>query len=125
MKRVLLSCFLLMATCTVTINRAAAQTTVSVTTFNAKVNQMDSQLGAGDLTGAQTTWQEIHTMMIAELAVTKQNIAAAPTTAAHDAAMANLVNQTTIYRTTWALKTDLAANRAAIHTSLGNFAATF
>jgi len=96
-----------------------------VTDFNAKVAQLDTYLGAGDMTNAQSTWNQIHTMMLGELAVTKANIAGATTDAARAAATTNMQTQTGIYRQAWTLKNDLAGNRAALHTKLVAFAGTF
>lgn len=127
MKRILLACFLLTATCTATIQNANAQTvtTVSVSDFNAKVNQLDAYIAAGDMTHAQSTWNEVHTMMMQELAVTKSAIAGATSDAQKATLMTKMQNQYTVYRSVWSLKTDLATNRAALHTELGNFAGTF
>ncbi len=124
MKRILLACLLVTAACSVTVQRAHAQTTVTVATFTAQVNLMDSFLVAGDVTDATTTWNTIHTMMMTELGTTKGQIASA-TTATDRATYTTLnQNQYTIYRQIWALKSALAANRVSIHTYLLNFAAT-
>lgn len=126
MKRILLACFLLTATCTVTYNEARAQSAaVSVTIFTEKVNLMDSYLAAGNLTAATTTWNEIHALMMQQLGYTKSVIAAATTESARVAALAVNNNQVDLYQQVWALKTDLTTNRAAIRTKLLAFAATF
>ena len=125
MKRILLACCLLTATCAGTFQKAAAQTTVSVSDFNAKVNLLDSYIAAGDMTNAQTTWNQVHTMMMTELATTKSNIANAASDAIRTSYMNTMQNQTLIYRQAWTLKTDLATNRTALHTQLVNFAGTF
>ena len=119
MKRILFACFLLAGICT-----AQAQS-VSVTVFTAKVNLLDSFISVGDMTHATATWNDVHTMMLAELGVTKSNIAAATTTSAKAAAQTVNDNQGTIYRSVWILKQSMTTNRTALHTALGNFAATF
>jgi|GEM_PF-1733824 len=129
MKRLLFACFLLTATCSVSLvpTTASAQTTpppvVTLAAFTAKVNQMDALIGTGDMTGAQAKWQEVHTMMMNVLATSKYSIYTAATTADKDAHIAILVNQRNKYAEIWALKPDLAANRTAIHTKLGEFGA--
>ncbi len=128
MKRILLAIFMLTATVGVTsIQPAAAYTaTAPVTTasFTAKVNLMDAQIGAGNMTAAQATWNEIHDMMINVLGVTKNSIRTAATPAAGATYQTLLGNQTTIYNVIWGLKPDLATNRVAIHNKLLEFAAT-
>ncbi len=42
--------------------------------FTTKVNLMDTQIGAGNITAAQATWNEVHAMMLSVLAVSKQSI---------------------------------------------------
>lgn len=126
MKRILLACCLLTATCAGTFQIAAAQTTtVTVTDFNAKIALLDSYIAAGDMTNAQTTWSQVNTMMIAELGVTKANIAGAATPAVATTYTTALQNQTLIYRQAWTLKNDLTTNRTALHTQLVSFAGTF
>jgi hypothetical protein len=130
MKRVLLSCFLLAATVGVTsvlpvaAYAAPAGTPVTQAAFNTKVNLMDSHIAAGNMTAAQATWQEIHTMMLSVLGASKTNIHGAATPAAEASFRSVLENQTAIYNIVWGLKTDLAANRAAIHAKLGEFSLT-
>ena len=129
MKRFLLACFLLTATCTVsfvghTSAQMVAPTPTTLAAFTAKVNLMDSQIGAGDLASAQATWLEVHSMMINVLAVSKYSIYSATTPADKTAHETILGNQRTIYYQVWALKPDLATNRVAIHTKLNAFGAT-
>ncbi len=130
MKRVLLSCFLLAATVGVTsvlpvsAYAAPAGTPVTQAAFNTKVNLMDSHIAAGNMTAAQATWQEIHTMMLSVLGASKTNIQGATTPAAEASFRSILENQTAIYNIVWGLKTDLATNRAAIHAKLGEFSLT-
>lgn len=129
MKRILFALFMLTATVGITsVEPALAYTpapaAVTAAAFTTKVNLMDAQIGAGNMTAAQTTWDEIHTMMLSVLGVTKNSIHSATTPAAEASYRAILDNQTNIYRVIWGLKTDLATNRAAIHSKLGEFAAT-
>ncbi|MBC7554194.1 MAG: hypothetical protein H7257_09460 [Taibaiella sp.] len=126
MKRILLSCFLITAACAGTIQKAHAQSSaVSVAAFTAKVNLLDSFIFVGDMTHANTTWTEVHNMLLAELAVTKGNIASASSAAASTSYTTVMNNQYSIYNVIWSLKADLATNRAALHTKLNDFAATF
>ncbi len=125
MKRILFACCLLTATCAVPFQKANAQAVVTVTDFTAKVNLMDTYLAAGNMTMAQTTWNEIHTMMMTELGTTKSNIASAATPAVASSYTTVMQNQYALYQQIWAMKTDLATNRAPIHTKLLAFAATF
>ena len=122
MKRILLACFLITATLTATMsaNKAQASASVAPTAFTTKVNQMDSLLALGNVTQAQTTWDQIHSMMLAALSDSKENIHVSPSTATNAA----LQNQVAIYKQVWALKPNLLANRNAIHLRLLDFAAT-
>ncbi len=125
MKRILFACFLLTATCSMQHAQAQTATAVSVTTFTAKVNLLDSYIAAGDMAHATATWSDVHDMMLAELSYTKAGIASATTTTARAAAQAVNDNQGTIYHTAWGLKSNLTTNRSALHTALLNFASTF
>ncbi|GAA4465582.1 hypothetical protein GCM10023093_18030 [Nemorincola caseinilytica] len=130
MKRVLFALFMLTATIGVTsVQPVSAYTPapaapVTQSAFNAKVNLMDTQLGDGNITAAQATWEEIHTMMLSVLATTKTSIQTASSPAVEASYRSILDNQIAIYRVVWGLKPNLAANRAAIHTKLGDFSAT-
>ncbi|MFI5196104.1 MAG: hypothetical protein ACHQD8_03370 [Chitinophagales bacterium] len=124
MKRILLACFLLTATCTViSIQHATAQT-VTQASFLTKVNTMDTYIGAGNLAAAQTTWTDIHNDMLTVLGVTKASIHTATTPADVTYYTNILVNQRTIYAAIWQLHTDLVTNRVAIHDKLVQFDAT-
>lgn len=129
MKRILLACFLLTATCSVTsvqqaMAHAAPAGSFTLAAFTTKINLMDSQIGAGNITAAQATWNEVHTMLMDALHDTKEGIRDAATPAAKDAQMAKYNNQWNIYQEIWNLKPELAANRAAIHAKLVAFGAT-
>jgi len=128
MKRILFAIFLLTAICSVSfIQTANAQTTptpVTLAEFTAKINLMDTYIGAGDMTNAQTTWQEVHSMMLRVLAVSKYSIANATTPADKAAHVTIINNQRDIYSIVWGLKPDLATNRVALHTKLVEFGAT-
>ena len=126
MKRILLACFLVAATCTVApIQRASAQVThVSAADFTTQVNLLDSYIAAGNMTAANATWTTVHNMMLSILAYTKNSIMLAATPADKTAYVAVMTNQRTIYSAVWALKSDLATNRTALHTKLGEFDAT-
>jgi len=124
MKRFLLACFLLTATCTViSIQHVAAQT-VTQASFIAKVDTMDAQIGAGNITGAQTTWSSIHSDMLRVLGVTKASIASAATPADVTYYTNILTNQRSLYTPIWQMHTDLVTNRTAINTKLVAFDAT-
>jgi hypothetical protein len=129
MKRVLFAIFMLTATVGVTSLQpvsayAPAPAAVTQTAFDAKVNLMDTQIGAGNITAARATWEEIHTMMLSILATTKSSIQSAATPAIATSFHTVLDNQIAVYQTIWGLKPDLAANRVALHTKLGEFSAT-
>jgi len=126
MKRILLACFLVAATCTVApIQRASAQVThVSAADFTTQVNLLDSYIAAGNMTAANTTWLTVHNMMISILGYSKNSIMTAATPADKTTYTNILTTQRTIYSAVWALKTDLATNRTALHTKLGEFDAT-
>ena len=129
MKRILLVCCLFAATCTPTfIQDAAAQVTAPTPTtasaFTAKINLMDSYIAAGNMTLAQSTWTEVHNMMLNVLAVSKYSIYSATSPADKSGHETILQNQSTFYFQAWNLKTDLATNRAAIHAKLVEFGAT-
>jgi hypothetical protein len=128
MKRILLACFLLTATCSVSfVTVASAQSvppTVTLADFTAKINLMDSYIGSGDMTNANTTWLQVHSMMMNLLATTKYSIFSATTPAAKSSFQTIMMNQQNIYTQIWALKPDLATNRTAIHAKLVEFGAT-
>ena len=127
MKSILFACFLLTATCSVGfVQQVTAQTatTVSATDFTAKVNQMDTQIGASDMTNANATWLSIHNLMKAELAATKSKIAGAATTTDKRFYSTLMNKQIALYQAIWKLKADLTTNRATIHSKLGEFANT-
>lgn len=123
MKRILFACLLLVA---IGNQRAAAQALVHVTAaeFTVKVNLLDSYIGAGNMTAATATWDTVHHMMLNILSYTKKSIhdAATPTESASYTAV--MTNQRNIYQVIWPLHTNLATNRSALHTKLGEFDAT-
>jgi len=129
MKRVLLVCCLLAATYSPAfVQHSAAQTTapihVTATDFTIKVNLLDSYIAAGDMTNAQSTWLAVHQMMMNVLAYTKYSIHSAATPADKTTYESIMVNQRNIYNQVWNLKPNLATNRVALHTKLGEFDAT-
>jgi len=124
MKRILLACFLLTAVFTLTsVTKSSAQA-ITTATFMVKVNQMDTYIGAGNMTAAQTTWNDIHADMLTVLAVTKNSIHSAATPADVTYYTGIMTNQRTIYFVIWPLHTDLLLNRVALHTNLTSFGAT-
>jgi hypothetical protein len=129
MKRIILACFLLTAAGSFTlVQQASAQSTpithTTLADFTAKINLMDSYIGAGNMTAAQSTWEDVHKMMLNVLAVSKQSIYSATSPADKDNHVAILQNQQTIYFQIWKMKPDLATNRSAIHSKLVDFGAT-
>ncbi len=123
MKRILLAFSLLIATLGFTsVQHASAQVTAA--SFNTQVNLMDSYIGAGNITAAQTTFDTLNSMMKSVLAVTKNSINTAATSADKATYTALIRNQVSIYHAIWALKSDLATNRTAIHNKLEDFDAT-
>ena len=126
MKRILFVCCLLTATCTFQQVYAQGTYTGTVTAsgFTDKVNQMDAYLASGDIASATATWNVIHSMMMAEFGVTKSQIMGAATPADRATYTTKHDTQYTYYKQAWALKNDLATNRAAIHTALLNYAGT-
>lgn len=126
MKHILFVLFLLTFTCSANFVQQASAQTVPVThaSFTAKVNQMDTYIGAGNMTMAQTTWNDVHDMMLAVLAVSKKSIHDATSPADKTNHTNILTNQIAIYNDVWQLKTNLSVNRVAIHTKLGLFNAT-
>ena len=122
MKRILLAFSLLIATLGFTSVQASAQVTAA--SFNTQVNLMDSYIGAGNITAAQTTFDTLNSMMKSVLAVTKNSINTAATSADKATYTALIRNQVSIYHAIWLLKTDLATNRTAIHNKLEDFDAT-
>lgn len=127
MKKVLFALCLLTGTLAATSVKSYAQSysvTVTVTGFTAKVNLMDSLISAGSMTAAATTWNEIHDMLMAELGNTKAEIAGATTALSRSTYQTTSDNQWALYNQIWALKDDLATNRAAIKAKLLAFAGT-
>lgn len=125
MKRIFFFCCLLSCTLAAPfIQPATAQstsTTVTASAFTTKVNLMDSQIGAGNITAATATWNEVHDMMLGVLAASKTRIHGATTTGDRTAATTRLNNQIALYNVIWGMKPNLAANRAALRTKLGEF----
>ncbi len=127
MKRILLACFLLTATCTIlTIHPTTvlAAPVVTKTSFQAKVNALDGYIAAGNMTAAQNEWESIHQDMIDVFAVTKANIRNATTPADRTHYEGIEANQRALYSPVWEMHTDLVTNRAAINTKLTAFANT-
>ncbi len=124
MKRILFACFLLTASLTVTSVQHASAQAVTAASFSTKVNQMDSYIGAGNMTMAQSTFDELNAMMKNVLAVSKTSIHDAATPADAATHKTILANQVSLYRAIWKLKTDLATNRVVIHGKLVEFDAT-
>jgi len=126
MKRFLFACILATATCSfVSVQHASAQSVhVTASAFTTEVNLLDSYIAAGNMTAAQNEWNTVHTMMKEVLAYSKTSIQTAATAADKASYQTILTNQINIYHTVWGLKTDLATNRAALHTNLGLFDAT-
>ena len=130
MKRIFLACFVLTAAVGITtvqpvsVYAAAPAAPVTQASFNTKVNLMDSQIGAGNLTAASATWDEINGMMMTVLGVTKDQIAAATTPAAKATLETKYGNQAMMYQTAWNLKIDMTTNRAALKAKLNEFKAT-
>ena len=124
MKRILLACLLLTATCTLLSTQQATAQAVTQASFIAKVNTMDTQIGAGNITAAQTTWADIHSDMLTVLAVTKNSIRTAATPADVTYYTNIMTNQRNLYTPIWQMHTDLVTNRTAIHDKLVAFDAT-
>lgn len=127
MKHLFLAIFLMTATCSLTLPAgvvAQTSTTVTLSAFTSKVNLLDTYIAAGNMTAANSTWAEVHNMMLNVLAKSKTSIRSATTTTDKDAHIATLKDQETKYWEAWNLKTNLSANRAAIHTKLGEFGST-
>jgi hypothetical protein len=128
MKHIVLACFLFIAIPSITFTQTAiaqaAPPHVTLATFTAKVNLLDSYIAAGDMTNAQLTWNDVHTMMLNVLAVSKQSIYSATSPADKSTHVTILDNQQNIYFVVWGLKNNLATNRTALHTKLNDFGAT-
>lgn len=128
MKRIFLALFLLTATCVLSFHQqASAQATgtpVTPAAFTAKINLLDSYIAAGNIAAANTTWTEVHGMMLSVLSKSKMSIRNATTTADKNTYTTILGNQQTIYWDVWNLKSNLTANRVPLHTKLGEFGAT-
>lgn len=126
MKRILLVCCLFALTCTAPfIKQAAAQMpAVTLASFTVKVNQLDSFIGIGNMPLANRMADELNqTMMI--VAQKSKNDMYAATTPADKAKFTGInTKQMSLYDDFWKLRPSLAANRAAMHTKLGQFAAT-
>jgi hypothetical protein len=127
MKRILLACFLLTATCTIlTIQPTTvlAAPVITQASFQVKVNALDAFIAAGNMTAAQAKWDDIHEDMIAVLAVTKASIAGSTTPADVTHYTNIMTNQRDLYAPVWQMHTDLVTNRTAINTKLTAFANT-
>ena len=124
MKRIFLACSLLIATLALSPIQHASAQAVTAASFNVQVNQMDTYIGAGNLTMAQATFDSLNAMMKSVLGVTKNSISSAATPADKATYQGIIRNQINLYHAIWPLRTDLATNRAAIHAKLEDFDAT-
>jgi len=125
MKRLLLACFLLTATCTSTVvmaqgNNQTVQTPKA--TFVAKYNQMNQHLLNNQLNLAKQDFEQMKPMFIGNFAAGKSAIYSAPNQATKDALMATNHTKQTIYSDIMNLAMDLAANRVAIKAKFDAFA---
>lgn len=130
MKRIFLACFVLTAAVGITtvqpvsVYAAAPAAPVTQASFNTKIDLMDSQIGAGNLTAASATWDEINNMMMSVLGVTKGQLEAATTPAAKATLETKYGNQAMMYQTAWNLKQNMTANRVALKAKLNEFKVT-
>lgn len=130
MKRIFLACFVLTAAVGITtvqpvsVYAAAPAAPVTQAAFNTKINQMDSQIGAGNLTAASATWDELNNMMMSVLETTKAQIAAATSDPVRATLEAKHSTQAITYQASWGLKQDMATNRVALKAKLNEFKAT-
>lgn len=129
MKRIFLACFLLTAAVGITVQpasvyAAAPAAPVTQAAFNAKINTMDSQIGAGNLTGASATWDDLNAMMMSVLETTKAEIAAATSDPVRTALETKHSTQAISYQASWNLKMDMTTNRVALKAKLNEFKVT-
>ena len=125
MKRILFACFLAISFCTLSNERAAAQAVhVSAAAFTAKVDLLDAYIGAGNMAAATATWDTVHHMMLNVLSYSKHSIRDAATPADATSHTTILTGQRNLYQAIIPLRFDLAGNRTALHTKLGEFDAT-
>lgn len=125
MKRLLLACFLLTATCTGTVVMAQGTNQTVQTpkaTFVAKYNQMNQHLLNNQLNLARQDFEQMKPMFIGNFAAAKAAIYSAPNQATKDALLQTNHTKQTIYSDIMNLATDLMGNRAAIKAKFDAFA---
>jgi hypothetical protein len=131
MKRILLACCLLAATCSFSYAQStvAPQTpTVSKTEFTTQVGQLNTLLTSNKIDDAQHKWDDVHKIMMNGLAVTKNKIRIA-----HEANNQEeikkysdvMVKQRNLYSEILQLaRGDMGANKAQLKEKLQDFGTT-
>lgn len=125
MKNVLLACFLLAATTSITYAQAP-RPTASKSDFTLKIGELNTFLLASDMPNAQLKWSELNKIAIDEFGVLKfKMIDDDAKKDAVDKAKCQSLNssQRTIFLDALNLKNNMLVNRVALINDLNNFAA--
>jgi hypothetical protein len=124
MKRILLVCCLIAASCGMTYAQSSA--TVSKTEFTTKAQQLNTLIAANKMADSKTKWDEVHKMILMEFAVIKLKIRDAQN-AGNEADKKKytdvMMSQQLIYNDIIKLKEDLAGNKEKLNAKLVEYTA--
>jgi len=123
MKKFLLMCCILVAAST---GLFAQTNPVNQAAFLSQVNQLNSYLSQNDLNNAQSVWNNINNMMIADLEYIKQRVTNAVNTqnSTEEAQFTGLAGQqSTFYSEAAILHADMLANQPSLINKLNQFGA--
>ncbi len=122
MKRILLACCLVAASCGITL--AQTNATVSKTEFTAKAQQLNTLIATNKVADSKAKWDEVHKMIMMEFAVVKIKIRDAQASA-NEADKKKytdvMMSQQLIYNDIIKLKEDLAGNKEKLNAKLVEF----
>ncbi len=106
------------------VQKAAAQTVVTTTSFNSEITQLDIKITAGDTVAAKAIFATINTDMMTVLAVTKTSIHGAVNDSTKNY-YTNLLGtqQVPLYQMIWQLKNNMILNHTALIAKLNAFSA--
>ena len=133
MKRILLACCMIAASCSFSYAQNAAPLpqnqlpAVSKTEYTSQVTQLNTLISTNKMDAAKTKWDEVHRAIQEGLRVTKYKIRDAQV-AHNDADVKKytevMMKQRDLYSTILKLKEDMATNKTLLNDKLKEFGAT-
>lgn len=130
MKRILLACALLAASCSLTYAQSTvpATPTVSKTEYTAQVGQMNTLLTSNKVEDAQKKFEDVHKMMLNGLAITKSKIREAHEANNQDEVKKltdHMVKQRNLYSEILQMeRSNIAGNKTQLNDKLKEFGTT-